>query len=42
MEIKVKFDLEHLESEILEIEKNVMINKDLNFVFALPINYINF
>ena len=34
-----KFDFEHLESEILETEKNVMTNKELNFAFVQPTNW---
>ena len=34
MEMEQEIDFEHLESEILEMEKNVMTNKELNFAFA--------
>ena len=36
--MKKEIDFEHLESEILEIEKNVVINKELKFAFAQPTN----
>ena len=29
-----EIDFEHLESEILEMEKNVVTNKELNFAFC--------
>ena len=37
-----KIDFEHLESEILEMEKNVVTNKELSFSFTQPINRENF
>ena len=37
-----EIDFEHLESEILEMEKNVVTNKELKFVFAQPTNWDNF
>ena len=42
VEMKKEIDFEHLESEILEIEKNVVTNKKLNFTFAQPTNCDNF
>ena len=39
MEIDQEIDFEHLESEILEMQKNVVTNKELNFVFAQPNNW---
>ena len=38
VKIKKEIDFEHLESEILEIEKNVVTNKELKFAFAQPTN----
>ena len=38
MKMKKKFDFEHLESEILEMEKNVVTNKELKFAFSQPTN----
>ena len=38
MEMEEEIDFEHLESEILEIEKNVVTNKELKFAFAQPTN----
>ena len=35
---KKEIDFEHLESEILEMEKNVVTNKELKFAFAQPTN----
>ena len=35
-------NFEHLESEILEMEKNVVTNKELKFAFAQPTNWDNF
>ena len=40
--MKKEIDFEHLESEILEMEKNVVTNKEHNFVFAQPTNWDNF
>ena len=37
-----EIDFEHLEAEILEIEKNVVTNRELNFVFAQPTNWYKF
>ena len=37
-DVKKEIDFEHLESEILEKEKNVVTNKELNFAFAQPTN----
>ena len=37
-----EIDFEHLESEILEMEKNVVTNKELKFAFAQPTNWDNF
>ena len=34
MEIEQEIYFEHLESEILEIDKNIVTNKVLNFAFA--------
>ena len=31
-----------MESEILEMEKNVVTNKELKFAFAQPTNWVNF
>ena len=39
---KEEIDFEHLESEILEMEKNVVTNKELKFAFAQPTNWDNF
>ena len=36
--MKKEIDFEHLESEILEMEKNVVANKELKFAFAQPTN----
>ena len=38
VKMKKEIDFEHLESEILEMEKNVVTNKELKFAFAQPIN----
>ena len=38
VEMKKEIDFEHLESEILEMEKNVVTNKELKFAFAQPTN----
>ena len=40
--MRKEIDFEHLESEILEMEKNVVINKELKFAFAQPTNWYNF
>ena len=40
--MKKETDFEHLESEILEMEKNVVTNKELKFAFAQPTNWDNF
>ena len=40
--MKKEIDFEHLESEILEMKKNVVTNKELNFAFAQPTNWDNF
>ena len=37
-----EIDFEHLESEILEMEKNIVTNKELKFAFAQPTNWNNF
>ena len=37
-----EIDFEGLESEILEMQKNVVKNKEHNFVFAQPTNWDNF
>ena len=37
-----EIDFEHFESEILEIEKNVVTNKVLNFAFAQPTDWDKF
>ena len=37
-----EIDFEHLESETLEMEKNVVTNKELKFAFAQPTNWDNF
>ena len=39
-DVKMKKEIyfEHLESEILEMEKNVVTNKELKFAFAQPTN----
>ena len=34
VKMKKEIDFEHLESEILEIEMNVVINKELEFAFS--------
>ena len=34
VKVKKEIDFEHLESEILEMEKNVVTNKELKFAFA--------
>ena len=36
--MKKEIDFEHLESEILEMEKNVVTNKELKFAFTQPTN----
>ena len=36
--MKKEIDFEHLESEILEMEKNFVANKELKFAFAQPTN----
>ena len=36
--MKKEIDFEHLESEILEMEKNFVTNKELKFTFAQPTN----
>ena len=38
VKMKKEIDFEHLESEILEMEKNVVTNKKLKFAFAQPTN----
>ena len=38
VKMKKEIDFEHLESEILEMEKNVVTNKELNFAFEQPTN----
>ena len=38
VKMKKEIDFEHLESEILEMEKNVVTNKELKFAFAQPTN----
>ena len=40
--MKKEIDFKHLESEILEMDKNVVINKELKFAFAQPTNWDNF
>ena len=42
VKMKKEIDFEHLESEILEMEKNVVTNKELKFAFAQPTNWDNF
>ena len=42
VKIKKEIDFKHLESEILEMEKNVVTNKELKFAFAQPTNWDNF
>ena len=42
MEMEEEIDFEHLESEILEMEKNVVTNKELKFAFAQSTNWDNF
>ena len=36
--MKKEIDFKHLESEILEMEKNVVTNKELKFSYAQPTN----
>ena len=36
--MKKEIDFEHLESKILEMEKNVVTNKELKFAFTQPTN----
>ena len=36
--MKKEIDFEHLEFEILEMEKNVVTNKEPKFAFAYPTN----
>ena len=38
VKMKKEIDFEHLESEILEKEKNIVTNKELKFAFAQPTN----
>ena len=38
LKIKKVIDFEHWESEILEMKKNVVTNKELKFAFAQPTN----
>ena len=38
LKINKEIDFEHLESEILEIDKNVVTNKEHKFAFAQPTN----
>ena len=40
--MKKEIDFEHLKSEILKIEKNVVTNKVLNFAFAQPTDWDKF
>ena len=42
VKMKKEIDFEHLESVILEIEKNVVTNKEHKFAFAQPTNWDNF
>ena len=42
VKMKKEIDFEHLESEILEMEKNVVANKELIFAFAQPTNWDDF
>ena len=42
VKMKKEIDFEHLEFEILEMEKNVVTNKELKFAFAQPTNLDNF
>ena len=42
VKMKKEIDFEHLESEILEMEKNVVTNKELKFAFSQPTNWDNF
>ena len=42
VKMKREIDFEHLESEILEMEKNVVTNKELKFAFAEPTIWDNF
>ena len=37
-----EIDFEDLKSEILEMDKNVVINKELKFAFEQPTNWDNF
>ena len=37
-----EINFEHLESEILEMEKNVVINKELKLAFTQPNNWDKF
>ena len=38
VKMKKEIDFEHLKSEILEMDKNVVTNKELKFAFAQPTN----
>ena len=40
--MKEEIDFENLESEILEMDKNIVINKELKFAFAQRTNWDNF
>ena len=42
VEMKKEIDFELMESEILEMEKIVVTNKELNFAFAQPTNWDKF
>ena len=42
VKMKKEIDFEHLESEILEMEENVVTNKELKFAFAQPTNWEKF
>ena len=42
IEMEDEIDFEHLESKILEMEKNAVTNKELKFAFAQPTNWDNF
>ena len=42
MEMEEEINFEHLKSEILEMKKNVVTNKELKFAFAQPTNSNNF
>ena len=42
VKMRKKIDFEHLESEILEMEKNVVTSKELKFAFGQPTNWDNF